>query len=194
MGPTDKKAAGTTLITGRSANRGTGRLGTQPRWGRPAKVGRGFTLLELILVLGLVAMAAPSLSNFMKARKTADAAGQMLALTRVAASRAIAQGAVYRLNVDPQTSAYWLSVQEAGAFVDLECEFGCRFTLPEGTAMSMKSPVDGAPRTYVEFYPSGRTEAATIQLVGSRGEVYQIVCDSPTEEFRVVSPNEVQKT
>jgi prepilin-type N-terminal cleavage/methylation domain-containing protein len=159
----------------------------------PHRTLRGFTLLELILVLGLLGLllglAAPSLQNFMKSRRTADAAGQVLAMTHAASTRALAQGAICRLNIDPKDCVYWLTQQEAGTFVELSNDFGRRFSLPEGTSISLTIAADKTPRTYIEFYPSGRTETATIELVGSRGEVYQVMSDSPTEEFHVVSPN-----
>jgi prepilin-type N-terminal cleavage/methylation domain-containing protein len=163
---------------------------------RVAQATGGFTLLELIVVLGLVGvllgLAAPSLKRFFASRQTADAAAQILALTQLAGSRAAAQGTVYRLNIDPQAGAYWLTVQEEGAFVDLGCEFGRRFLLPEGTTVRVESPWGGAPLSYIEFYPSGRTEEATIKLEGRQGEIYQVTCESVTEAFHVVSPQEAQ--
>lgn len=155
---------------------------------------KGFTLLELIVVLGLIGLllglAAPSLRGFLGSRRTADAAAQILALTQWAGSRAAAQGQVYRLNIDPQMRMYWLTVQEGEGFVDLGSEFGRRFQLPEGTTVGVQSPLRGAAITTLDFYPSGRTEEATIVLRDAGGEVFQIVCESPTEAFHVVSSTE----
>jgi prepilin-type N-terminal cleavage/methylation domain-containing protein len=159
--------------------------------------GGGFTLLELIVVLGLVGvllgLAAPSLRGFFASRQTADAAAQMLALTQLAGTRAASQGTVYRLNVDVQSNTYWLSMQQAGMFVDLNCEFGRRFRLPEGTTVRVQIPMVDASASYIEFYPTGRTEEAMIELRGRQGEVYQIICESATEAFHVVSPTEAQR-
>ena len=59
---------------------------------------RGFTLLELILVMVILstvlAMAAPSLSGFFGSRQTHDTAAQILALTQLARSQAISEGVV----------------------------------------------------------------------------------------------------
>ena len=43
-------------------------------------------------------------------------------------------------------------------------------------------------RSYIEFYPNGRTEEATIELRGRQGEVYQVLCESASERFHIVSP------
>ena len=186
------------MTTGRSVSRDKDRSWRDRPSVRQRRAGGGFTLLELIVVLGLVgvllALAAPSLRGFFASRKTADAAAQVLALTQWAGSRAAAQGSVYRLNIDSQTNTYWLTVQQSGAFVDLNCEFGRRFQLPEGTTVSVRSPVRGSPIAYIEFYPSGRTEEATIELRGLQGEVFQVTCESATEAFRVVSPAEAQRS
>jgi Tfp pilus assembly protein FimT len=141
----------------------------------------------------LLALAAPSLRGFFASRQTADAAAQMLALTQLAGSRSAAQGAVYRLNIDPKTNTYWLTYQQGGTFVNLSCEFGRCFQLPEGTTMHIRCPSGDQPVPYIEFYPTGRTDEASIELVGIQGEVYQLLCESVTEGFRVVSPEEASR-
>ncbi len=64
----------------------------------------GYTLFELVLVMAVLliaaGMAAPSLRNFARGRDAGDAAEQFVAVARWARTQAIAQGAVYRLNVD----------------------------------------------------------------------------------------------
>jgi len=159
---------------------------------RPAA--RGFTLLELVLVMVIVctvlAMAAPSLGGFFASRRTADAAAQIVALTGLARSQAIVEGRTYRLNFDTDAGAYWLTVQQGGAFGRLGSEFGRRFSLPEGTLASRDGTTAAASSGHIEFYPDGTTQAATIRLTGRQGEVVEIVCPSPTEPFEVALPDE----
>jgi len=154
----------------------------------------GFTLLELIAVLVLIstvlAIAAPSLRGFVRGRQTAEVAARILSLTHLARSQAVSGGRIHRLNVDIETGTYWLTVQRAGAFVGIERGFGRRFRLPVGASMALDSPWGGEPISYVQFYPDGRCEPATIQVTGRQGEVHQITCASASEEFRILSPSE----
>jgi hypothetical protein len=84
-------------------------------------------------------------------------------------------------------------MQQAGEFVDLNCEFGRRFQLPEGTTMSIQMPSAETAVSWIDFYPNGRTEEAMIELRGRQGEIFQLICESATESFHVVSPNEGQR-
>jgi len=162
--------------------------------GRPAarqSHPRGFTLLELILVLVLVsallALAAPSLRRFARARETTDAASHLLALTHLARSQAVAQAQVWRLNIDPDAATYWLTVQQAGAFVNPQREYGRLFRFPAGVSVTVdgSETPDGMP--YVQFYPDGRSDPATIELADPDGKALQVSCPTLSERFRIVS-------
>lgn len=50
----------------------------------------------------------------------------------------------------------------------------------------------GGPDYFVEFYPSGRTEAATVRLTDTDGDVTDIGCTSPTEAFHIIGEEETQ--
>ena len=90
----------------------------------------------MVIICTVLAMAAPSLRGFFASRRTADAAAQIVALTRLARSRAVAEGRIYRLNLDVAGETYWLTVQQGGVFNNLRSEFGRFFSLPEGTLVS----------------------------------------------------------
>ena len=154
----------------------------------------GFTLLELIVVLVLIstvlATAAPSLRGFLAGRQGAEAAAQVLSLTHLARSRAVTQGRVYRLNIDTETNTYWLTMQQAGAFVKLGCEHGRRFRFPDSVSVTLELSAADAQASFVQFYADGRSDQATIGLTGRRGEVLEVTCPSASERFRVVSPSE----
>src|SRR3954454_10901433 len=72
---------------------------------------RGFTLLELVLMMAilaiLVTMAVPAMRGFGHGREAGDCAAQMVALTRWARTQAVTRGLTYRLNVNPQDRTFW---------------------------------------------------------------------------------------
>jgi len=165
------------------------------RWRGPAAASAsGFTLLELILVMVIICMvlgmAAPSLRNFFASRQTADAAAQLVALAEYARSQAVAEGRPYRLNLDLDAGTYWLTAQEQGAYEDLASEFGRVFHLPEGVAATWIGSAAEAPPQFIAFLPDGRNQAVGLRLSGRQGEVFDVVCPSPTETFRVEIPEE----
>jgi len=155
---------------------------------------RGFTLVELILVMVLICsilgIAAPSLRGFFVSHQATDAAGQIVALIQLARSQAIADGRNYRFNFDAQAGTYWLTAQDGAAFVNLNSEFGRTFRLPEGASFDPKADPDAAAAGYIEFYPNGTSSAATVRLIGRQGQVVEISSPALTEVFRVVTTTE----
>jgi Tfp pilus assembly protein FimT len=156
-----------------------------------------FTLLELIAVLVLIstvlAIAAPSLRGFVHGRQTADTAARLLALTHLARSRAVSRGCIHRLNIDVEAGTYWLTMQQAGAFVEIESDQGRQFRLPVGVSVAVDLPSAEASADesvpFILFYPDGRSDPATIGLVGAQGEVLYVTCPSVSERFRIISPS-----
>ena len=94
----------------------------------------------MVIICTVLAMAAPSLGGFFGSRQTADAAAQIVALTQLARSQAVAEGRIYRLNLDVEGGTYWLTVQQGGTFERLGSEFGRIFSLPQGTLVSWEAP------------------------------------------------------
>jgi type II secretion system protein H len=73
---------------------------------------RGFTLVELLLVMTLmvvaIAVIAPSLKGFFRGRNLDGEAGRFLSLTRFGQSRAIAEGIPVELWIEPRRARYGL--------------------------------------------------------------------------------------
>ena len=158
---------------------------------------KGFTLLELILVMVIIstvlAMAAPSLRGFFSSRKTHDAAANILSLIRFARSQAITEGHTYRLNFDSDKGIYWLTSNEEGAFDMLNNEFGREFLLPDDTTVELEKEDDkkGAEK-YISFFPQGRAETGTITLTDRSGDEIEITSPSPAEEYRILESEETE--
>jgi prepilin-type N-terminal cleavage/methylation domain-containing protein len=159
-----------------------------PREGRCA-----FTLLELVLVLVIIAtvmaLAAPSLRGFWRGADARDAATQLLSVIQWGRIKAVSDSTIYRLNIDARDGRYWLTMQDGGEFVDVGSDFGQTFTLPAQMRIELR---DATTTDSIEFHPNGRSEVATIHLLGpDDGEERRIACPSPAEPFRLLSPGEV---
>src|SRR3954451_18942853 len=87
------------------------------RTGNPksAKPYQAFTLIELILVMAMVlivlAVAAPSLSNFFRGRSLDSEARRFVALTHYARSRAVSEGTPMVLWINGQDGSYGLEAE-----------------------------------------------------------------------------------
>ena len=144
----------------------------------------------MAIICSVLAMAAPSLRGFFASRRTSDAASQMLALMKLARSRAIAEGRIYRFNLDTDAGTYWLTASEGGAFVALGTEFGREFALPRETVARWGGGRDERPHGYVQFYPDGSADPAEVQLIGRQGDVVELTCPSATEFFAISGSGE----
>lgn len=78
--------------------------------GEPPSADSGFTLVELVLVMALLAVitaiAAPSLSGTMRQRQLADEARRFLACTEHARDEALSQGVPMVLWIAPDTGRF----------------------------------------------------------------------------------------
>jgi type II secretion system protein H len=92
---------------------------TRPGRHLPASRTRGFTLIELIVVMLLLAigasMVAPRMSSFFRGRALNFEARRMLSLIQYAQSRAVADGVPVLLWIDPRNSTYGVEVQGSHA-------------------------------------------------------------------------------
>jgi Tfp pilus assembly protein FimT len=164
---------------------------------RPGHSRTAFTLFELVLVLVMVSVlmgvAAPSLRGFLAGSRSRDAANQLLSLTSWARARAIADCTIYRLVIDPQSGAYGLLVQEGEQFVPTGTDFGQTFSLPDGMRLEFTRADHLMVGNWIDFHPSGRTDAATIRLTNTLNELTIIQCPSPAESFRILTNEEASR-
>lgn len=153
-----------------------------------------FTLIELLLVLVVIAtalaIAAPQMSGWGRGSRMRDAGDHLLATTRWARTQAIADGQVYRLNVDAANNRYWVTTQQGMEFVPVENSFG-RETFGEDGATLQLVDDQQHPIEYVTFYPNGRiSPPSRLSMADDRNHV-DMVCKTPAEGFRLRKPGEV---
>jgi prepilin-type N-terminal cleavage/methylation domain-containing protein len=102
----------------------------------------GFTLMELILVMVIVAILAaavvPTLTNFRIGRANANTATQLIALSQFARTQSISEGKVYRLVLDPDKGNYQLLAEDdSGAFAPASDDYGKVYDVDKGVKMQV---------------------------------------------------------
>jgi hypothetical protein len=115
-----------------------------------------------------------------------------MALAQWGRTQAITSGLPHRLNVDPASGTYWMTVQRAGVYELVRDDFGRTVTAPSGVTIQWYGPAPtDSMFPYVEFLPTGRTNGTASLLVSdTRGSVTEIACLSPAEPFHVLSDAE----
>jgi general secretion pathway protein H len=163
----------------------------------PVQPGRttGFTLLELVLALAVIAMLAalivPRLSVLRGAALDASAR-QLATRIRFLREEAALRGESIRLAIDPASGRY-------AAAVLVETSTGARFiekdeplyratVLPQSIGIELVGPgvvrtVDGLPSTV--FSPDGYTDPAVVYLDDGAGGAFTIVIEPAVTSPRV---------
>ncbi|HZL37804.1 MAG TPA: GspH/FimT family pseudopilin [Tepidisphaeraceae bacterium] len=172
----------------------------------------GFTLLELVLVLALIAIMTgiviTRMDVFGRGKRMANSADQVVSLAAWARSQAVARGVSVRLNFDPAQNAYWLTVQNGPAYENafqplsgaqtpsqyalISEDWGQSFPVPTGVTFkcNIAPQIDGI---YIEFRPNGRCDPGTVQFSDGSGKTIEVGCLSATEDVHVLSDDERQQ-
>lgn len=184
---------------------------TTDRFGplRSARRAGGFTLIELmvtlVLVVTLLALAAPSFATFQRNSELTTTANTMLSSLTAARSEAMKRGR--NVTVAPADGSSWASgwivfvdTDASGALNGTETELSREPALPSSVTAVTGSAPEGfkAPGggVYVMFngsgYPrltSGAFQASSLDLTIASGEARRIV-SSPAGRLRVCKPSE----
>ncbi len=124
----------------------------------------GFTLIELILVMGvlatLAAIVVPTLGAFLKGQDISSEGKRFVALTQFAHSEAISSGVAQTLWLDPNRRTY--GMREAVGFTE-STNSGKVYTLGANLEFEVDTQ---AARTFgefaIRFLPDGEIEAGSI--------------------------------
>lgn len=140
---------------------------------------RGFTLLELLVVLGLaaiiLALVLPRLGGGLEGLRVRTAARQVAALLRSARVHAIAGGQTVAVTVDPRGGT--LQVEPPG-----RTGAPSRLAMPQGVRLAV---LDEAARprrdrpTRIRFSPRGGSDGGALDVTGA-GRRISIVVDPLT--------------
>jgi type II secretion system protein H len=155
----------------------------------------GFTLMELVLVLVVIAIsaaiAAPNLRGFARGRMLPNTATALASTARWCRTQALSEGVEYRLNFDTNMGIWWVTkADDTGVnFTTVTDEFGREFTVPEGITIRQIAFQSEAQVTdqgaFIAFRPGGRTDPATVTLASETNSI-DVTCESPMAMYHVV--------
>lgn len=161
-------------MTGRDHSASDCRSPAILKWSRSA----GFTLLELLIVLAIVALAAalvvPNVSGVLGANRVTVAADATLAFLREARARAIVHGTTINLEIEPATGGY--RFVDRTETIDRRVEIDLTTGLPPGRAKGSLG--------IVRFYPDGAASGGVIRLAGN-GREQTVAIDALTGRIRI---------
>lgn len=157
---------------------------------------RGFTLMELILVLGLLAailaIAAPSLSRFFSGRSLQEETRRFLALTQYGGNLAVSEGVPMVLWIEPKLGEYGLR-PETGYPTNRHNAFHYRLRddleLDVESASLTQASKARAPSIY--FLPDGSISEISLFSIKIRDRREGEVCVAQSENrlnFEVLDP------
>jgi Tfp pilus assembly protein FimT len=139
----------------------------------------------MLIICTVLGAAAPSLRGFFVSRQTDDVAARIISLTRLARSKAVTEGRVYRLLLDARSRTIALTAQGYSGFASAGSNLGRPSLVPADVELELEVAGESANRDYIEFYPDGRTEQAVVRLTDIKGSVIEVRCAAPTELFTV---------
>jgi len=142
---------------------------------------RGFTLIELILILALLviitSLTAPAMSRFIRGRALDSESRRLFALMHAAQSRAVSEGMPMMLWVDEKNGAYGLQEEATGKNAKAGDPKAEDLTVDSTLQSAVLNVGMGAPTTFnnlpaIRFLPDGTVDEnspQTVQLGDSAG-------------------------
>ncbi len=151
----------------------------------------GFTLIELILVLVLIAvlttLATPSLRGFARRAALDDTAASLLTLAEQARTRAAHEAVPHRVVFDLDQHIAWLEhigdegFEEVNASGVEPVQWGASVKIVAELDLTQ----DGLPA--INCQPNGLTSLGCV-VIEQEGQFVVLICDTPTARFRIITP------
>ena len=153
---------------------------------RPPRAGRGVTLLELLVVLGMLAVAAgliaPRMARSLEGRELHEAAARFAHTARTVRELAISTAQTYALEIDLSAGTYVVVVESGhsadgqGRAVQASWLKSARWPagIRVGAYRSANGMAVGGPVERLRFFPDGTSSGASFRLEAG-DDAYAIV-------------------
>ncbi len=146
---------------------------------------RGFTLIELVVVMVIIAVGTlwlvPNLGAWLPNFRLRSATRDMVSTMRTAQVKAVSCNAPYRVNLDDTeigvANSYVLQRHSGGVWVN----DGAPQTLPAGITMN----TDQLPSGRVMFNPNSTSSAGSVTLKNGKGMLRKITIAPATGRIRI---------
>jgi len=156
-----------------------------------ASKNRGFTLLELIVVLVIIsltsALAVPQLTGALSGTNSKTAAKKIAASLRYARSRAVSEKIIYIviLNTDKNRLTL-MSATKAELSSEEHSDKAKVYVLPEGLTLKSGIELEKDKEEFrIAFYPSGSSSGGEVIVSDEREKTYKIRVDFITGTVQV---------
>ena len=153
---------------------------------------RGFTLIELILVMALLAIvlaiSSPSLSRFFKSRSLESEARRFMALTRAAQSRAVSEGVPMVLWLETKSRAYGLNADKSFVEEDPKAE---QFAVDESLEVEVRHSSEAVAALQLVQFRNEKLDTGTLYTLRFNPDGFVSVSSPEAVIFRQANNGEL---
>ena len=147
------------------------------------KARQGFTLIEILVVLGIIAIvftiSVPFFSRFASGARLKGGAREISSVLQAARSYATTRHRAYYVNFDLEKGEFWISYNDPKAGERIVEKI---FSLPQAVDITQTDFTDDR----VEFKPTGgAVEGGSIWVADKRGNIRRIVVSKVTGSVRI---------
>jgi len=159
---------------------------------------RGFTMVELIVVMMIIAIAfyavRPGIVRPLQANRERAGLRRVVGALTAARAKAVAEGRLVRVSVAPREGRLWAEMQsdpwrDRNAFEPLSLLGKRETVVPEALAVTSLEIGGGdewqGDEAAINFYPDGRATSARLVLAGATGKEFVVELLPATGRVRV---------